>query len=245
MTSDRRTALLVPTLVFVGLLVAIVSSLGAPLIPSIAKVDHVSLSTAQWVLTAALLTGALATPIMGRLADGARQRTVIVVPLSVVLAGCVLSAVATSFVVLVIGRGLQGVGLGLLPVNMAIARRNLDRGRAGRAIATLSVSTAIGAGLGYPLTALVAQVFDVHAAYWFGAIVVTCALACSVVVLPSRTPAEPVRFDVLGAVLSARLTAAVVVTVVVAVAQIAAGPLAAFAFGAGRRAAAATAVVGS
>jgi MFS family permease len=118
-----------------------------------------------------------------------------------VLAGCVLSAVATSFVVLVVGRGLQGVGLGLLPVNMAIARRNLDRERSGRAIATLSVSTAIGAGLGYPLTALVAQEFGVHAAYWFGAIVVTCALACSLAVLPLRTPAVPVSFDVLGAVL--------------------------------------------
>ena len=68
---------------------------------------------------------------MGRLADGARQRAVIVVTLSVVLAGCVLSAVATSFAVLVLGRALQGVGLGLLPVNMAIARRNLDR-RPGR-----------------------------------------------------------------------------------------------------------------
>jgi len=200
MTSDRRAALLVPTLVFIGLLVAVVSSLGAPLIPTVAQDDHVTLSTAQWVLTAALLTGALATPVMGRLADGARQRAVILTTLGVVLAGCVLSALATSFVVLVIGRGLQGVGLGLLPVNMAIARRNLDRPGAARAIATLSVSTAIGAGLGYPLTALVAQLFDVHAAYWFGAIVVTCALACSLVVLPSRTPAAPISFDVVGAV---------------------------------------------
>jgi MFS family permease len=196
-----RQALLVPTLVFVGLLVAIVSSLGAPLIPTIAQVDHVSLSTAQWVLTAALLTGALATPVMGRLADGARQRDVIVVTLVIVLAGCVVSAASTSFVVLVIGRGLQGFGLGLLPVNMAIARRNLDTRRAARAIATLSVSTAIGAGLGYPLTAVVAQVFDVHAAYWFGAIVVACALACAMVVLPARTQAAALPFDVGGAVL--------------------------------------------
>ena len=62
---EARLRLLVPTLVFVGLLVAIVSSLGAPLVPTIAQVDHVSLSSAQWVLTAALLTGALATPVMG------------------------------------------------------------------------------------------------------------------------------------------------------------------------------------
>lgn len=201
MTYGRRTALLVPTLVVVGLLVAVVSSLGAPLVPTIAQDDHVTLSTAQWVLTAALLTGALATPVMGRLADGARQRAVVVVTLGVVLAGCVLSAVAPSFVVLVVGRGLQGVGLGLLPVNMAIARRNLDRPRAARAIATLSVSTAIGAGLGYPLTALVAQVFDVRAAYWFGAVIVACTLAGAWIVLPDRTPAAPISFDVPGAVL--------------------------------------------
>ena len=201
MTYSRRAALLVPTLVFIGLLVAVVSSLGAPLIPTVARDDHVPLSTAQWVLTAALLTGALATPIMGRLADGPRQRTVILVALGVVLAGCVLSAVADSFVVLVVGRGLQGVGLGLLPVNMAIARRNLDPARTARAIATLSVSTAIGAGLGYPLTAVVAQLFGVHAAYWFGAVVVVCALACARLVLPARTPAAPVTFDVPGAVL--------------------------------------------
>ena len=40
MTFDRRTALLVPTLVFIGLLVAVVSSLGAPLIPTIAQDDR-------------------------------------------------------------------------------------------------------------------------------------------------------------------------------------------------------------
>ena len=65
MTSDRRTALLVPTLVFVGLLVAIVSSLGAPLIPTIAHDDQVPLSTAQWVLTAALLNRHLAGLLPG------------------------------------------------------------------------------------------------------------------------------------------------------------------------------------
>ncbi len=99
-----------PVLVTVAALVAIISSLGAPLIPSIARSDHVSLSAAEWVLTAALMTGALATPAMGRLADGPRKRRVIEVALTVVLAGCVLSAVSTSFFVLILGRGLQGAG---------------------------------------------------------------------------------------------------------------------------------------
>ena len=76
-----------------------------------------------------------------------------------------------------------------------------------------------------------------------GIVIITAMVAIGTIAARDRQPDGPPRR--LGAVLSARLTAAVVVTVVVAVAQIAAGPLAAFAFGAGRRAAAATAVVGS
>ena len=165
------------------------SSLGAPLVPTIAHTYGVSLSTAQWVLTAALLTGALATPVMGRLADGARQRDVIVVTLGVVLARLhpVGGGRPRSWCWSSAGPS-RDVGLGLLPVNMAIARRNLEPVPAGRAIATLSVSTAIGAGLGYPLTAMVAQLLDLHAAYWFGAIVVAGALACSIAGPPSEDP---------------------------------------------------------
>ena len=90
-----------PTLVCVAVLVAVISSLGAPLIPSIATADGVSLSTAEWLLTAALMTGAVATPIMGRLADGPLKRRVIEVALIAVAAGCAISALSTSFAVMV------------------------------------------------------------------------------------------------------------------------------------------------
>ena len=70
--------------------------------------------------------------------------------------------------------------------------------RSGPAIATLSVSAAVGAGLGYPITALMAQVFDYRAAFWFGAITVAGALALVVVVLPNRSDGRPRRFDRLG-----------------------------------------------
>lgn len=139
-----RRRLLVPTLVLAGSLMAVVSSLGAPLIPTLSQADGVSLSTGGWILTITLLTGALATPVMGRLADGPRQRAVILVALVAVVMGCVVSAVSSGFTVLLIGRALQGVGLGLLPVAMAIARRNLPPVQARRTIATLSVTTAIG-----------------------------------------------------------------------------------------------------
>jgi MFS family permease len=196
--SSLRRRLLVPTLVLSGSLMALVSSLGAPLVPTLSRADGVSLSTGEWILTITLLTGALATPVMGRLADGPRQRAVILVALAAVVAGCVLSAVSNGFAVLIIGRALQGVGLGLLPVAMAIARRNLPWEAARQTIATLSVTTAIGVGLGYPVTGLIAQLLGFRAAYWFGAIAVTGALVLAALVLPPRSAGTSPRFDVVG-----------------------------------------------
>ena len=197
--QERQARLLVPTLLAAGALMAVVSSLGAPLIPTLARTDHVSLSTGEWMLTITLLTGALVTPVMGRLADGPRQRDVILFALICVVAGCAVAAVSQNFTELLVGRGLQGVGLGVLPVAMAIARRHLPAERARRTIATLSVTTAIGVGLGYPITGLIAQAWDFRAAYWFGAIAVSCALVLAAVVLPRRSDVPSRRLDTVGA----------------------------------------------
>src|ERR1700722_16687067 len=95
--ASPHRRLLVPTLVLAGSLMSVVSSLGAPLIPTLSRVDGVSLSTGEWILTITLLTGAPATPVMGRLADGPRQRDVILAALGMVVVGCVAAAVSNAF----------------------------------------------------------------------------------------------------------------------------------------------------
>ncbi len=57
-------------LLYLATLVAVISSLGAPLVPAIAEADDVSLASAQWSLTVTLRVGAVATPVVGRLGDG-------------------------------------------------------------------------------------------------------------------------------------------------------------------------------
>jgi MFS family permease len=201
-TGALKERALVPTLVLVGLVVAVMSSLGAPLIPTISAASHVSLSAGEWLLTITLLTGALATPVMGRLADGPHQRRVILTALGVVLVGLVLAATSSSFPVLVAARGLQGVGVGLMPVTMAVARRQLATEKAAKTIAMLSVTAAVGVGLGYPITGLLAEVSDYHASFWFGAAVVIAGLVLSAIVLPrSTTTISSRRFDTIGATL--------------------------------------------
>ncbi|MFD8782803.1 MFS transporter [Kitasatospora sp. NPDC059599] len=200
--ADLRQRALMPVLVFLGTVVAVISSLGAPLVPTIAAVDHVSLSEAQWSLTVTMLVGAVATPVMGRLGDGPRRRAVMLGAVATVLVGSVLGALPLGFEYLVVGRALQGVGLGLTPLAIATARDCLAGERARSAVALLSITTVAGVGLGYPLTGLLAQSFGLHAGFWFGATISAAALAAGALVLPAAAAdRRPAPLDALGAVL--------------------------------------------
>jgi MFS family permease len=193
----------VPVLVYLGLVTSIVSSLGAPLIPTIAHDTHVSLATAQWSLTISLLTGAVATPLLGRLGDGRHRRATVLVALLTVLAGCVLAALPGPFALLLCGRGLMGVGLGLIPLTMAIARDALDGERRASVVGLLSITAVAGIGLGYPLTGIIAEQLSFRAGFWFGAVVVGVGLVLAFLTVPAVSDRPPVRLDWLGALLLA------------------------------------------
>ena len=201
MTDARWPRALVPALLFMGTVVAVISSLGAPLVPAIAERTGASLADAQWSLTITLLVGAVATPVVGRLGDGPDRRAVVLVVLGLVTVGGVLAALPLGLEWLIAGRGLQGFGLGLTPVAIATARDALIGERSRSTVAALSVTVVAGVGLGYPAAGFVAEVGGLHAAYWTGAAISLLALLAAAAVLPPSPDAVPRRLDVPGALL--------------------------------------------
>ena len=195
------TRSLVPALVFIALVVAAIGSLGTPLITSVATTFRVSLDSAQWTLTITLLTGAIATPLLGRLGAGPRRRTAILAALAIVTAGSLLTVLPLPFGVLLAGRAAQGVGLGLTSLMMGVARDHLDARRAPGIIALISVASTIGAGVGYPLAGLLAEFGGVRAAYGLGAFVTFLALVTAARCLPAPPPGRMARLDIPGAAL--------------------------------------------
>ncbi len=180
--------------------------------PSVAADFDVRLTTAQWSLTAALLAGAVSTPVVGRFASGRLRRPTILAGLATVTLGMVLATAAVplgSFGLLVAARAMQGVGLALLPLAIAVARDEMTGERLARAVALLSVTTVAGAGLGYPLTALVAEVGGLAAAYLFGAALTAASWLMAWRFVPQAPTLEGARVDWSGAVgLSAAMLAA-------------------------------------
>lgn len=200
--STWRGRALVPVLVYIGLLVAVISSLGAPLVPTIADDYGVSLGTAQWSLTITLLVGAVSTPAIGRLADGPRRLHVLIAALAVMAAGSALAALPTDvFALLLTGRAMQGVGLALLPLVMGVARDHFEPERARAVLATLSVTAVVGIGLGYPLTGVIAEHLDFRVAFWLAAVLGLIALIASALVVPTSMHRRSEKFDLGGALL--------------------------------------------
>jgi MFS family permease len=200
---SRRPAspqLLAAVLVFLAVQSTAVASLGTPLLPTVQRVERVSLAASQWTLTITLLAGAVATPLMGRLGDGRLRRLTTVGAVAVMLAGCVLSALPAGFAAFLAGRVLQGAGLGLVPLATAVARDDLPADRSRSAIVLIGVTTAAGIGIGYPLVGLLAQALGLYAPFWSAAGLSALALVAAQVTLPD-SPARPARIDGTGAVL--------------------------------------------
>lgn len=200
-----RPGLLLAVLVYCGLVVSVIGTLGTPLIPTIASAQHVSITNAQWILTLTLLTGAASTPLLGRLGDGRHRRAVLLGGMGAVAAGSVLAATANHFPQLLVGRGLMGVGMGLMPLALAIARDLLPPHKMAAGIAALSITVATGAGLGYPLTGLLADTFDYHAGFWVSAGLTITAMVAVLAVVPGMTDTRrgDQKLDVPGALLFA------------------------------------------
>ncbi|MEU9338713.1 MFS transporter [Streptomyces sp. NPDC048290] len=203
-TTNGRTTrgaggTLIPVLAFAGIVVAVMQTLLVPVIKDLPRLLDTSPSNATWVLTSTLLSGAVSTPIMGRLGDLYGKRRMLVVSLAVMVVGALVSAVSSALVPMIAGRTLQGFAMGAIPLGIGLMRDMLPRERLGSAMGLMSSSIGVGGGLALPLAALVAQNSDWHALFYGAAGLGVIAIALTLVFVPESTVRATGSFDLPGA----------------------------------------------
>jgi MFS family permease len=196
-TTDRPAV--VPVLAFAGIVVAVMQTLLVPVIKDLPLLLDTSPSNATWVLTSTLLSGAVATPIMGRLGDLYGKRRMLVLSLAVMVVGALVSAVASALLPMIVGRTLQGFAMGAIPLGIGLMRDMLPRERLGSAMALMSSSIGVGGGLALPAAALVAQQSDWHALFYGAAGLGVLAIALTLLVVPESPMRAEGTFDLPGA----------------------------------------------
>ena len=172
-----------------------------PLLPSLPDLIGTSPGNASWIVTATLIAGAVATPVISRMADMYGKRRMILVTLAIVAVGALVGGVSTALPLLILARVLQGIGMALVPVGIATMRDELDPDQVPLAVALMSATLAIGAGVGLPLGGYLAEAFDWHVVLWLPGV-----LAIVMFLLVRRTVSESTvrtagAFDVPGAAL--------------------------------------------
>ncbi|WP_031087856.1 MFS transporter [Streptomyces sp. NRRL WC-3549] len=194
-------------LAFCGVVVAIMQTLVVPLLPHIPELTGATPAAASWLVTVTLLTGAVFTPVLGRVGDMYGKRRVLLASLGLLVVGSVLCAASSHIGVLIAGRALQGAAIAVVPLGISILRDELPPERVLSAVALMSSSMGIGAAVGLPIAAVVIQNFEWHTMFWvsgaIGLLDILLVLRC-VPESPLRTRG---RFDAPGAL---GLTAALV-----------------------------------
>ena len=205
----RRTAPAWATILVLslcGMVSALQFTLVIPLLPEFPRLLDISASDSSWLVTATLLTAAVGTPIIARMADMYGKRRMLLVSLGAMILGSVICALEVSFVTMIVGRALQGFGAALIAVGISILRDKLPPERIGTAVALMSATMGIGSALGLPLAGVLSDWLGWHSIFWFGAVTGAVLVVALLVVVEESPVRTPGRFDVAGAVvLSAAL----------------------------------------
>jgi EmrB/QacA subfamily drug resistance transporter len=180
---------------------ALLQSLVAPALPNIQQELDASTAGVAWLLTAYLLSASVATPILGRMGDLYGKKRLLVIVLLVLAAGTLVSALADSLAVMVIGRVIQGAAGAIFPLAFGIVRDEFPPGKVATGIALMSAILGVGAGAGIVLAGPITDNLSFHWLFWIPLVAVVLAAVASFVLVPESPVRSPGRIGWLGAIL--------------------------------------------
>lgn len=195
-----RPGIVVTVLASCGLVASFMQTLVIPLIPSLPDILNTDAADASWVITVTLLAASVIMPVSGRLGDLYGKRLVLLASLGLLVVGSVVSAFASSLLPMVLGRGLQGCAMGVIPLGISIMRDILPAERVGSAIAMMSATLGVGGAIGLPVSAVIAQSSSWRVLFWLSAGLAAACLLLLWRVVPDSPVRAAGRFDGLGAV---------------------------------------------
>ena len=191
-----------------GIVVSLEKTAVVPLLPEYPRVFGVSSDDVSWLVTVTLLSAAVATPIVSRLADMFGKKRMLLISMVAMVAGGYAAAIGHTFEWVLAGRTLQGFAGAVIPVGISILRDALPQRRIAAAVSLMSASFGIGSALGLPMAGLIYERLGWEATFWVVATIAAVLVAAVFFCVPESRVRTPGRFDWTGAVLlSAAMTA--------------------------------------
>ncbi len=153
---------------------------------------HLSVTQTSWVTGSAVLAAFVGALVFGRIADLAGRKTVYTVVAAIMIVGALASALAPSFIFLVVARFILGLGIGGdYPVSAVLMSEYANRRDRGRLVGLVFSMQALGLIVG-PLVALVLVGSGIgHDVTWRILLALGAVPAAAVVYLRAKMPESP------------------------------------------------------
>lgn len=153
-----RTPTVVRLLVLATFVVILNETLMINAIPRLMEAFQVTAQAAQWVSTAFMLTMAAVIPVTGWFLQRVTTRRAYAIAMGVFLTGTVMSAVAPSFGLLLLGRVVQATGTAvMMPLLMTTLMTVVPERDRGRVMGNVTLAISVAPALGPAVSGLILQ----------------------------------------------------------------------------------------
>ncbi len=161
---------------------------------------HSGIAELQWVVGAYALTFASLMLVCGSLGDNFGRRRVMLVGVAIFGAGSLLSALATSSTLLILGRALMGVGAAASePGTLSMIRQLFDEDRArARALGAWAAVSGLALALGPVFGGVLVGIWSWRAVFWFNVAFAVVAFFLARSLLPESVNAARAKLDLGG-----------------------------------------------
>jgi MFS family permease len=128
-----------------------------PAIPDLIKDFAVSYSMSSWILTAYLVSGAVMTPIAGKLSDIYGRKKILLIIMVIYAVGVCLAGFASNIFFMLIARAIQGIGMSMFPIAFGIVRDKFPREKISIGQGVITSMFASGAVIGLAVGGIIIQ----------------------------------------------------------------------------------------
>ncbi|PXX59645.1 putative MFS family arabinose efflux permease [Nocardia tenerifensis] len=188
----RMGKLSIGALGILALALGTLQSVVEPALPLLQRELGVSPAEGALVGNTLLITGAVLTPVVGKLGDRYGGKRMLVWLMAVVSAGGLLAGLAPNLPVLLLGQVLQGAMVGALPLSFILVRKHLTTGESQAAVGLV---VALFTGGGMVGTAIAGPIADALSWNWMFALPTVAIAATTPAVLRLLPHDPPIRSD--------------------------------------------------
>ena len=137
-----------------------------PAIGDIIEDFDISYSTSSWILTAYLISGAVMTPIAGKLSDIYGRKKMVLIIFFIYIIGIALGGISSNIYMLILARVIQGIGISMFPIAFGIIRDQFPVSKIAIGIGIFSSMFAAGSVVGIAIGGTIIKNFGWQATFF-------------------------------------------------------------------------------